>query len=134
MPEEKFRLPGSSYDELVKIIRAYSHASGPVGPGEVAKVIGMHETVVSRNNGFLVGTQIVEGGNRKQLSALGRELAGALDHEIETEVRRTWRQVVDETEFLHRVVTAVRIRNGMEPASLQSHVAYTAGQPNKGRV
>lgn len=134
MADDKFRLPGSSYEELVKIIRAYSHPSGPASPADVANVIGIHETVVSRNNGFLLAAGVVEGGNRKSLTDPGRQLARALDHNMADEIARQWRSIVEQTEFLERLVSAVRIRNGMEPASLQTHVAYTAGQPNKGTV
>lgn len=134
MADDKFRLPGSSYEELVKIIRAYSHTSGPAAPAEVGEVIGMNQTIVSRNNGFLLGAGIVEGGNKKNLTVQGLQLARALDHQMADEITTQWRATVERTEFLQRILAAVRIRNGMEPATLQSHVAYTAGQPNKGTV
>lgn len=134
MADDKFKLPASSYDELVRIIKAYGHTSGPASPADVAGFIGIHETVVSANNGFLLAAGIVEGGNRKSTTEVGQALAGALDHSIEDQIETHWRAVVEQTEFLQRLVTAVRIRNGMEPASLQAHVAYTAGQPNKGKV
>lgn len=134
MAEDKFKLPGSSYEELIKIITAYGNTSGPVAPSDVGSVIGIHETIVSRNNGFLLATGIVEGGNRKATTELGRSLARALEHEVADDIRAYWRQVVDQTEFLQRLVTAVRIRRGMEMSTLQAHVAYTAGQPRQPRV
>jgi len=36
---------------------------------------------------------------------------------------------VNATDFLERVIAAVRIRKGMDQSSLESHVAYSAGQP-----
>ena len=54
---ESFKLPGSSYEELTKIIKAYSTGKigVPMSLDAVAQTTGMDKTVVSRNNGFLVG-------------------------------------------------------------------------------
>jgi hypothetical protein len=128
VPEEGFKLPGSSYEELVKIIRAYENVGGDASPADVGKLIGMHETIVSRNNGFLLGIGVIQGGRKKAISEKGKELARALDHEMPDEITRGWRLIVTESDFLQKIVSAVRIRKGMEPATLQSHVAYSAGQ------
>lgn len=37
--------------------------------------------------------------------------------------------MIETSEFLKKVIAAVRIRKGMDEASLESHVAYSAGQP-----
>ena len=132
MAEDKFRLPGSSYDQLTKIIKAYNLMRGPVGPAEVARPLGVDPTIVSRNNAFLVGIGLVEGGNKKALTGLGSDLAHALEHDVEEDVRRYWRHTVVETEFLRQLVASVRIRNGMEGGALLSHVAYSARQPSSG--
>lgn len=132
MVNEKFRLPGSSYDELTKILQAYSVMRGPVGPAEVARPIGIDPTIVSRNSGFLVATGLVEGGHTKAVTARGAALARALQYTHEEDIRRHWRQVVLDTEFLRQLVAWVRIRNGMEAAALISHVAYLARQPSSG--
>ena len=45
------------------------------------------------------------------------------------EIAAKWRAVVDATDFLQNVIAAVRIRKSMDESSLESHVAYSAGQP-----
>ncbi len=51
MAEREFRLPGSSYEELVNIIVAYGTRDEAAGPGDVGKLDAVHQTSVSRNNG-----------------------------------------------------------------------------------
>jgi hypothetical protein len=127
MPDEKFKLPQSSYEELVKIIRAYGHYNEAVDLGAISQTSALHSTVVSRNNGFLVGVGVLEGGQRKVLTPLGRQLARALDHAIAGEIATQWREIILANEFLQKIISAIRIRSGMEPSSLQSHIAYSAG-------
>jgi hypothetical protein len=134
MPEERFKLPGSSYSQLVKIIRAYGHASDNVAPKAVADRAAVDQTEVSRNNGFLVSVGILEGGKTKSLTSKGRSLAHALDLELPSETERGWRQVAEENEFLQKIVSAVRIRSGMDPTALKGHIAFSAGQPKKSRA
>jgi hypothetical protein len=128
MGDDEFRLPGSSYDELTKIIRGYGHYDADVPLSEIAQVVGMHPTVVSRNNAFLVSTGIVQGGQRKAMTPSGKSLARALDHNIPDEISRSWREVVSGNQFIQKLLAAVRIRRGMDPSTLQAHVAYSAGQ------
>jgi hypothetical protein len=45
------------------------------------------------------------------------------------DIAAKWRAVVEANDFLQKVVAAVRIRKGMDESSLESHVAYSAGQP-----
>ena len=52
MSEEKHGLPGSSIDELIKIIIAYSKINGPATLEQISKLVGVDTTTVSRNNRF----------------------------------------------------------------------------------
>ena len=134
MADEKFKLPGSSYEELVKIIKTYLPFDKPAGLVELSKTGSLHTTIISRNAGFLIGTDILGGGRDKQLTPKGRKLAQALDHQMKDDIRQHWRTIVTECDFLARVVTAVKIRDGMDETTLQAHIAYSAGQPKKGLV
>lgn len=134
MADEKFRLPDSSYDELTRIIKAYSAFEQPTSPGPVAKVLGKDATQVSRNNPFLKSVGLLEGTQKKQLSALGVTLARALEYEMPDEITRGWRGVVDSDDFFQRLISAIRIRKGMDISTLRGHVAYSAGQPRSPRV
>jgi hypothetical protein len=128
MPDE-FPLPGSSYKELVKIIQGYGRIAGEASLGDVAKFTAMNETSISANNKFLVAIGVIKGGKKKTITPLGVELATALEHNLPEETANKWRGVVDTTDFLQKVIAAVRIRKGMDESSLESHVAYSAGQP-----
>lgn len=134
MGDEEFRLPGSSYEELVKIIMGYGNVTTDVAPGDVGRVIGMHETQVSRNNAFLVATGIVEGGRRKTITPFGTGLARALEHSQVDEVSKCWHKVVSTRPFFQKILAAVRIRRGMDASTLQAHVAYSAGQKKNAAV
>ncbi|MBZ5565240.1 MAG: hypothetical protein LAP13_22815 [Acidobacteriia bacterium] len=129
MPEQGFPLPGSSYKELIKIIMGYRQVGQEAVPSDVAKLIGMHHTIVSRNNRFLVAVGVVQGGKKKTITPAGAELALALEYNAEDQIRVKWRAIVDSSDFLQKVVAAVRIRKSMDESSLETHVAYSAGQP-----
>jgi hypothetical protein len=128
MAEEKFKLPGSSYDELCKIIKSYGYFDKPFSLEEAAQVIKMNTSQISRNNGFLVAVNIIEGGKTKTTTDIGKRLAHALSYERGDEISATWREIVLSNEFLSKMFAAVRIRKGMDEATLQSHIAYSAGQ------
>jgi hypothetical protein len=128
VPETPFPLPASSFGELKKIILGYSKCHAEASLEEVSHSCAMATTVISGSNKFLIAIGLLEGGKRKTLTDLGRELALALDHPQSADVAGAWRKVIVGSEFLQKIVSAVRIRNGMEPSMLRSHVAYTAGQ------
>lgn len=128
MPEG-FPLPVSSYRELVKIIQGYGRVGSDASLADVAQVTAMGETVISGNNKFLLAVGIIQGGKRKTITPIGGELAKALEHELPDQIPIKWRAVADANDFLQKVIAAVRIRKGMDESTLESHIAYTAGQP-----
>ncbi len=128
---EKFKLPGSSYKELANIILAYNAQNGPASPKEVASYIKVHETTISLNNGFLVNIGVITSGNKKTITEIGKLLAGAIEHQLELEIKNSWYKVINEIDFFHKIISAVKIRKSMEQNSLQSHIAYTAGAGKK---
>jgi len=126
---EEFPLPNSSYKELIKIIQGYGRIGTEASLADVARLTAMNETGISANNKFLVAIGVVKGGKKKTITPIGAELATALEHELKEEAGAKWRAVVEATDFLQNVVAAVRIRKTMDESSLESHVAYSAGQP-----
>lgn len=130
MAGEGFNLPGSSFDELKAIIQAYLYAGEGAGLEQVAKVAGTRPETISRNNKFLFDSGVLEGTTQnRQLSEVGSALAQALQHDQEEEARSAWRTLVESTEFLSQILSAVRVRNGMDADSLQSHIAFSSGRP-----
>lgn len=53
-------------------------------------------------------------------------LGNALTHDQSDEVKRLFAQIVTDNEFLKGIVSAIRIRKGMDDNSLRSHIAYSA--------
>ncbi len=124
---EEFPLPGSSYKELIKIIQGYGRIGTEASLADVAKLTAMNETGISANNRFLIAIGVVKTGKKKAITPIGAELATALEHNLPEEIAARWRAIIDATDFLQKVIAAVRIRKGMDESSLESHVAYSAG-------
>jgi hypothetical protein len=112
----------------VKIIQAYGKVSKPAPLEEITQISGVHHTIVSRNNGFLLSVGIIEGGKTKAPTPLGTRLALALGHNIPEEISSVWREAIQANEFLMKMLSAVRIRKGMDLGTLQGHIAYSAGE------
>ena len=133
MPEG-FALPSSSYRELTKIIGAYGKAPENSVPADVGRFIGINESIVSANNGFLKAVGVITGGKKKNTTAAGKALAAAYEYDKQDEIAHTWRSLIESNDFLQKIVAAVRIRKGMDESSLDAHVAYSAGQPKTPRT
>jgi hypothetical protein len=129
MAEREFRLPGSSYEELVNIIVAYGTRDEAASPGDVGKLDAVHQSSVSRNNGFLTEIGVLQGDSKKLITRRGRALALALARKDRADIRKNWREIVATNEFLQNVVAAVRLREGMLYPTVQAYVAHAAGQP-----
>jgi hypothetical protein len=126
---EGFPLPRSSYKELIKIIGAYGKVPENSVPADVSNVIGINESIISSNNGFLKAVGIIQGGKKKNTTSVGRSLASAYEYDNQPDIAGIWRSLIDSNDFLQKLVAAVRIRKGMDESSLEAHVAYSAGQP-----
>jgi len=131
MSSDKFKLPNSSYEEITKIIKAYGHFDEAASLDDVSKLISMNNTVISRNIGFLLEIDILTPGKKKALTKEGKDLARALEHEMPDEIRQSWNKLIENNEFLSKLLAAIKIRNGMDENTFQSHIAYSAGQPKK---
>jgi hypothetical protein len=129
MAEREFRLPGSSYEELVNIIVAYGTRDEAARPGDVGKLDAVHQSSVSRNNGFLTEIGVLQGESKKLITRQGRALALALARKDRVDIRRNWRAIVATNEFLQNVVAAVKLREGMLYPTVQAYIAHAAGQP-----
>jgi hypothetical protein len=129
MAEREFRLPGSSYEELVNIIVAYGTRDEAAKPGDVSKLDSVHQSSVSRNNGFLTEIGVLQGETKKLITRRGRALALALARKEREEICQSWRAIVATNEFLQNVVAAVKLREGMLYPTVQAYIAHAAGQP-----
>src|SRR5215210_6870755 len=129
MAEREFRLPGSTYEDLVNIIVAYGTRDEATSGGDVGKLDSVHQSSVSRNNAFLTEIGVLQGESKKLITRRGRSLALALARKDRAEVRSNWRAIVAASEFLQNVVSAVKLREGMLYPTVQAYIAHAAGQP-----
>ena len=129
MAERQFRLPGSPYEELANIIVAYGTRDEASRPGDVGKLDSVHQSSVSRTNGFLTEIGVLQGETKKLITRRGRALALALARKDQDGIRSNWRGIVGSTEFLQNVVSAVKLREGMLFPTVQAYIAHAAGQP-----
>ena len=134
MAERQFRLPGSPYEELANIIVAYGTRDEASRTGDVGKLDSVHQSSVSRTNGFLTEIGVLQGETKKLITRRGHTLAMALARKDRETIRANWREVVASTEFLQNVVSAVKLREGMLFPTVQAYIAHAAGQPRNNPV
>jgi hypothetical protein len=134
MAERQFRLPGSPYEELASFIVAYGTRDDAERTGDVGKLDSVHQSSVSRTNGFLTEIGVLQGETKKVITRRGRALALALARKDRDGIRANWREVVGSTEFLQNVVSAVKLREGMLYPTVQAYIAHAAGQPRNNPV
>lgn len=126
---ETFKLPASSYEELLKLFQAYANAKEGVALtlDQVSQATGISRTIVSKNNGFMVQIGLITEGNKKAATEVGRFLGRAYASKVDYEVERIWKEIISENDFLNRMVSAVRIRNGMDRTNFINHIIYSSG-------
>lgn len=134
MVKEKFKLPRSSYDELCKIIKSYGSLTKPASLEEVSKISRIGKTTISDNNAFLMAVGIIEGGNKKTATEKGQKLASALMHDQLLEIANGWRTIIENNDFLNKMILAVRIRKVMETSNFEAHIAYSSGEAKSAKV
>jgi hypothetical protein len=132
--EAAFRLPRSSYNELVRIIMAYGKANKPSSLDEISQLCGIHRIAISANNAFLSSVGVVEGGKAKLTTSKGLKLARALEHDQPAEIKQSWREIVFQNSFFQKMLTAIRIRRGFEVSAFESHIAFSSGEPKSAEV
>jgi hypothetical protein len=129
---DRFKLPGSSIDEVFKVVQGYTTFGRAASLSDISKSTGMHETSISKNVGFLLSLGVLQGGRDKTVTEVGRKLGLALMHNVPDELEAVLADIVAENEFLKNVLAAVRIRKGMDESSLRAHIAYSAGLSKTG--
>lgn len=132
--DDPIKLPSSSYEQLCRIIMGYAQINKPASLSDISKRTGIGPTVVSGNNGFLLNIGVIEGGNNKSATAIGKKLGDALSHDLEHEAALIYQDLIENNEFLKNLVGAIRIRKGMDEAALKAHVGYSAGAPKSSAV
>lgn len=71
----EFNLPGSSFEEVQKILKGYASAPDQASLDSLSKLVGLHKTIISRNNKFLTDVGLISGGMKKTATDLGNSVA-----------------------------------------------------------
>lgn len=126
----EFNLPGSSYEEVKKILKGYSNAADQSSLDQLSKLTGINGTIISRNNKFLTDIGLISGGKKKSATELGNKLGRALEHKQDTDIQNYWKEAVQTNEKVAGLITTVRIKDGMTESDFSAHVLYVSGQNN----
>jgi hypothetical protein len=128
----EFNLPGSSFEEIQKILKGYSHAPEQAPLETLSKLTGFHTSTISRSSKFLNDLGLISGGRYKSATDLGKKLGRALDHGQTSDAQQYWKEAVQTNEKVSGFVTTVRIKGGMTEREFSSHILYVSGQKNTG--
>lgn len=129
---DMYKLPGSSYDELVKIIRAYAaHKCGmTVSLTDLSQASGMDRTIISRNNGFLTQTGLITEGNKKGPTEICVQLGKAYQFDMKEQAEKIWCEVVDRDDFLNHMISVIQIKGEMTKGDFINHILFSASNNN----
>lgn len=133
MDNDKFKVPVSSISELEKIVRGYAEVDKEVDLSSLEKLVGISKYTISKNNPFLLEVGIIEGGNQKKITHLGKKLGRAFEHSQKGAIKSALIEIVEANEFLSNVVSTVRIKGGLTQDKLASHILFAADLPDKKR-
>jgi hypothetical protein len=134
MADDAFKLPGASYETVCRVVRGYASVGTKTNLDTVAGIVGTAPGEVSRNTGFLVSVGLLEGGRDKGATDLAIRLARALEFDETDDVAAAWREALSGQPLIQRIIAAIRVRGGMDPATLQAQIVYTAGADKNART
>ncbi|MCR5507417.1 MAG: hypothetical protein K6F34_01895 [Lachnospiraceae bacterium] len=129
---DEYKLPASSYEELVKIIKAYGNAktNNPVSLDDLVKSSGMNRTVLSKNNGFLMQIGLVTKGNKKSPTETCQKLAQAYNMNLHEQVETIWKTIIEQDDFITRMISVVNIKGKIPRMEYVNHILYAANCGN----
>ena len=123
-----YKLPVSSYDELIKIIKVYGSGKVgvPVSLDDLVKSSGMSKTIISKNNGFLVQLGIVSEGNKKAPSDICKKLANAYSMNLQEQIVNIWREIINQDEFITKMISVIGIKGKLPKNDYINHIVFSS--------
>jgi hypothetical protein len=106
---------------------SYTQVGTKTSLGEIAKIMGSDPTTVSRNVSFLVAIGVIDGGRDKGITPLGARLGRAIEFGQDEQSSKAWREALADVPLVQRLLSAIRVRGGMDGQTLQTQIVYTAG-------
>lgn len=127
---EMYKLPGSSYEGIVKIILAYSseYKNGDaVALTELSESSGIDRTIISRNNAFLTQIKLITAGRKKAPTKMGLKLGEAYQKQIGDQVAEIWNEIVHHDEFLSRMLSLVQTKGEIAKSDFVDYIVISSG-------
>ena len=126
---ESYKLPVSSYDELVKVIKAYGNCRKgvPISLDDLVKSSGLSRTVISKNNGFLKQMNLITEGNKKAPTEMCVKLANAYLMNLHEQIEHLWRLMIEQDEFLTSMISVISVKGSLPKNEYANHILYSAG-------
>lgn len=123
-----YKLPVSSYDELIKIIKVYGSGKVgvPVSLDDLVKSSGMSKTIISKNNGFLVQLGLVSEGNKKAPSEMCKKLANAYNMNLQEQIVNIWREIINQDEFITKMISVIGIKGKLSKNDYVNHIVFSS--------
>ena len=123
-----YKLPVSSYDELIKIIKVYGSGKVgvPVSLDDLVKSSGMSKTIISKNNGFLVQLGLVSEGNKKAPSEMCKKLANAYGMNLQEQIVNIWREIINQDDFITKMISVIGIKGKLPKNEYINHIVFSS--------
>jgi len=137
--EERTYIPEAvTFDTLNRILKAYLRAGGyekPVSYRAAATRSGVHPTVVSSNNKFLVSSGFLteEGRGTFKLSEKASRYAQLLDWGKEEEAKKPLREILSEYKFIAQILDYITINRKVTKDELMTRIISMSGIPRNSR-
>jgi hypothetical protein len=125
-----FSLPATNWEDLTKIVISYANQKKEASNDEIAKLAGLNNSKVSRNNKFLVDNLLIDGGKLKVATELGTRLGRALLHNQTSDIRKCLVEIIESNEALSNLITTLRIQGEVNHKDFVKNVLYISGQSN----
>lgn len=126
--KNKSFMPGSSWEVIKRVIRAYHAVAGddhPSGEG-IAKLAGLPRPVISTNNNFLRGMGILKPDEFK-LTETGSRLAVGMEMDDATMMRGTLQEAIQQATPIRDLLNIVRARGSMPVQSFKNEIILRLG-------
>jgi hypothetical protein len=137
--EEKVYIPEAvTFETLNRILKAYLRAGAyekPVSYKDAANRSGVHPTVVSSNNKFLVSSGFLTEGGRGtfKLSEKATRYVQLLDWEKMEEAKEPLKELLPESPFVKQILDYVNINKKVTKEDLMTKIISILGLPKKSR-
>jgi hypothetical protein len=135
MTKKNFRLPGSSYVQLTKIIQAYYELGDDTTINNIKTYYNIPAENTSRNLGFLLQIGVISGNKiKKKITEKGIEIGKALKENDRAKISAFWRKVINEIEVFDKLKSILGSQGSIDSLTLKNIIIVLAGESNTFRT